>query len=127
MPRAGCLASLHVIVAGAAAESCKATVSRQCTHRLTVCWRGKSLLVWSLDRLVHRLDRDASGCLVIARTADSAAWLSQAFAQHASAALNPNAVYKGMDIALLTASPGFMKMCCTERTSNQMGCMLTEV
>ena len=41
------------------------------------------------------MDKDASGCLVIARTADSAAWLSQAFAQHASAAANPGAAYKG--------------------------------
>lgn len=45
--------------------------------------------------MVHRLDRDASGCLVIARTADSAAWLSHAFAQHATAASNPGAVYQG--------------------------------
>ena len=34
-------------------------------------------------RLVHRLDRDTSGALVVARTADAAAWLSQAFRQHA--------------------------------------------
>ncbi len=31
------------------------------------------------DRLVHRLDRDASGALVVALTADAAAWLSAAF------------------------------------------------
>ncbi|BDA47475.1 probable ribosomal large subunit pseudouridine synthase C at N-terminal half [Coccomyxa sp. Obi] len=30
-------------------------------------------------RLVHRLDRNTSGALVVARTADAAAWLSQAF------------------------------------------------
>ena len=46
-------------------------------------------------RLVHRLDKDASGCLVIARTVDSAAWLSQAFAQHSSAALNPAVAHTG--------------------------------
>ncbi|KAA6421103.1 MAG: ribosomal large subunit pseudouridine synthase C, partial [Trebouxia sp. A1-2] len=57
---------------------------------------GSALSFGSLEqpRLVHRLDRDASGCLVIARTADSAAWLSQAFAQHATAASNPGAAYK---------------------------------
>ncbi|KAL3145695.1 hypothetical protein ABBQ32_003229 [Trebouxia sp. C0010 RCD-2024] len=44
-------------------------------------------------RLVHRLDKDASGCLVIARTADSAAWLSQAFAQHSNAALYPASLH----------------------------------
>jgi 23S rRNA-/tRNA-specific pseudouridylate synthase len=30
-------------------------------------------------RLVHRLDRNTSGALVVARTADAAAWLSRAF------------------------------------------------
>ena len=30
-------------------------------------------------RLVHRLDRNTSGALVVARTADAAAWLAQAF------------------------------------------------
>lgn len=48
-----------------------------------------------LCRLVHRLDKDASGCLVIARTSDSAAWLSQAFAQHSNAALHPALVHTG--------------------------------
>lgn len=32
-------------------------------------------------RLVHRLDRETSGALVVARHADSAAWLSAAFAR----------------------------------------------
>ncbi|KAL0044980.1 hypothetical protein WJX82_004108 [Trebouxia sp. C0006] len=61
---------------------------------------GSALSFGSLEqpRLVHRLDRDASGCLVIARTADSAAWLSQAFAQHATAASNPGAIYKGATV-----------------------------
>ncbi|KAL0040393.1 hypothetical protein WJX77_005953 [Trebouxia sp. C0004] len=61
---------------------------------------GSALSFGSLEqpRLVHRLDRDASGCLVIARTADSAAWLSQAFAQHAIAASSPDAVYTGATV-----------------------------
>ena len=46
-------------------------------------------------RLVHRLDKDASGCLVIARTADSAAWLSLAFAQHAKSAADADSVHTG--------------------------------
>ncbi|KAK9824138.1 hypothetical protein WJX72_008058 [[Myrmecia] bisecta] len=32
-----------------------------------------------VPRLVHRLDKDTSGAMVIARTADAAAWLSEAF------------------------------------------------
>ena len=32
-------------------------------------------------RLVHRLDKDTSGAIVLARTADAAAWLSAAFGQ----------------------------------------------
>ncbi|KAL3151023.1 hypothetical protein ABBQ38_012894 [Trebouxia sp. C0009 RCD-2024] len=51
-----------------------------------------------LCRLVHRLDKDASGCLVIARTSDSAAWLSQAFAQHSNAALHPALVHTGATV-----------------------------
>jgi hypothetical protein len=37
-------------------------------------------------RLVHRLDRETSGVLVVARTAAAAAWLSAAFARRAAAA-----------------------------------------
>ena len=36
------------------------------------------------DRLVHRLDRHASGALVVALTADAAAWLSAAFRAHSA-------------------------------------------
>ena len=36
------------------------------------------------DRLVHRLDRDASGALVVALTVDAAAWLSAAFRSHSA-------------------------------------------
>ena len=46
-------------------------------------------------RLVHRLDKDASGCLVIARTADSAAWLSLAFAQHAKSVADAASIHTG--------------------------------
>lgn len=38
------------------------------------------------DRLVHRLDRHASGALVVALTADAAAWLSAAFRVHSDLA-----------------------------------------
>lgn len=34
-------------------------------------------------RLVHRLDRDVSGAIVVARTPDAAAWLSAALARPA--------------------------------------------
>lgn len=34
-------------------------------------------------RLVHRLDRETSGALVVARTPDVAAWLSACFREHA--------------------------------------------
>ena len=37
-------------------------------------------------RLVHRLDRETSGALVVARTAAAAAWLSAAFSRRAAAA-----------------------------------------
>lgn len=36
---------------------------------------------------MHRLDRETSGAIVVARTADAAAWLSQAFRQHAADAV----------------------------------------
>ena len=36
------------------------------------------------DRLVHRLDRHASGALVVALTADAAAWLSAGFRAHSA-------------------------------------------
>ena len=35
------------------------------------------------------MDRETSGAIVVARTADAAAWLSQAFAQHAADAGDP--------------------------------------
>jgi len=37
-------------------------------------------------RLVHRLDRETSGALVVARTSDAAAWLSACFREHAESA-----------------------------------------
>lgn len=37
-------------------------------------------------RLVHRLDRETSGALVVARTAAAAAWLSAAFSTKSAAA-----------------------------------------
>lgn len=42
-------------------------------------------LITFSHRLVHRLDKDVSGCLVLAKTADSAFWLSEAFKQKAEA------------------------------------------
>lgn len=39
-------------------------------------------------RLVHRLDRETSGALVVARTAAAAAWLSAAFSRCAAAAVS---------------------------------------
>jgi len=38
------------------------------------------------SRLVHRLDRETSGALVVARTPDAAAWLSACFREHAESA-----------------------------------------
>ena len=38
------------------------------------------------DRLVHRLDRETSGALAVARTPDAAAWLSACFREHAESA-----------------------------------------
>lgn len=40
----------------------------------------------AFSRLVHRLDRETSGALVVARTAAAAAWLSAAFGRKSSAA-----------------------------------------
>ena len=40
----------------------------------------KSLLT-RFHRLVHRLDRDTSGAIILARTQDAAVWLSSAFQQ----------------------------------------------
>lgn len=34
-------------------------------------------------RLVHRLDRDTSGAIILARTLDASSWLSSAFRQPA--------------------------------------------
>ena len=39
-----------------------------------------------VPRLVHRLDKDTSGVLFVARSADAAAWLSEAFRKDAEAA-----------------------------------------
>ena len=39
-----------------------------------------------VDRLVHRLDRETSGALAVARTPDAAAWLSACFREHAESA-----------------------------------------
>ena len=47
----------------------------------------------SRPKLVHRLDRETSGALVVARTPDAAAWLSACFREHAESA---EAVLAGM-------------------------------
>lgn len=43
-------------------------------------------------RLVHRLDRETSGAMVVARHAASAAWLSAAFARKSAAGAAPSAI-----------------------------------
>lgn len=67
-----------------------------------------------LYRLVHRLDKDATGCLVIARTADAAAWLSLAFAQHAKSATDADSVYTGIAAQPLSGHDN-TALCCLWR------------
>lgn len=65
------------------------------TDRDEACWSMRLKIEaaerWEIvdllqGRLVHRLDRAASGALVVALTADAAAWLSAAFRAHADQA-----------------------------------------
>jgi 23S rRNA-/tRNA-specific pseudouridylate synthase len=50
---------------------------------------GKCVVRHMACRLVHRLDRNVSGALVVARTPDAAAWLSHAFRSPAHNAAVP--------------------------------------
>lgn len=43
---------------------------------------------------MHRLDKNTSGAMVVARSKDAAAWISQAFVEHSRKALDPS--YKGI-------------------------------
>lgn len=60
-------------------------------------------------RLVHRLDRETSGALVVARTPDAAAWLSACFREHAEnaeAALTATAAHGSVTHRGATAASG---------------------
>ena len=46
------------------------------------------------NRLVHRLDKNTSGAMVVARNKDAAAWISQAFVERSRKAKDSS--YKGV-------------------------------
>lgn len=64
----------------------------------SACKLSGGTCVACAGRLVHRLDRNTSGALVVARTADAAAWLSQAFRlpAHGLSAGQPPPVARGV-------------------------------
>ena len=45
-------------------------------------------------RMVHRLDKNTSGAMIVARSKDAAAWISKAFVEHSRKAKDPS--YKGI-------------------------------
>ena len=45
-------------------------------------------------RMVHRLDKDTSGAMIVARSKDAATWISQAFVEHSKKGKDPS--YKGI-------------------------------
>ena len=52
----------------------------------------RSKICLTFCRLVHRLDKDTSGAMVIARNKDAAEWLGEAFIQKSRQAKNPGYV-----------------------------------